>query len=55
MARTYLNALAATDPKGLPYGSILILEDYAEDLKSQIGINILYRVQGYDPKNGDWY
>ena len=53
--RLYANGVAVADPKGLPYGSILVLEDYAEDQKTRTGINILYRVRGYDPKNGDWY
>jgi hypothetical protein len=53
--RLYANGVAAVDPKGLPYGSILVLEDYTEDQRSRTGINILYRVKGYDPKNGDWY
>lgn len=53
--RLYANAVAQGDPKGLPVTSILVLEDYAADRKTRTGINILYRVQGYDPKNGDWY
>jgi hypothetical protein len=53
--RTYANTVAAADPGNLPYGSILVLEDYTEDQKQRTGINILYRVKGYDPKNGDWY
>jgi hypothetical protein len=55
IVRTYANAVAAADPKGLPYGSILVLEDFAADQKTRTGINILYRVKGYDPRNGDWY
>jgi hypothetical protein len=53
--RLYANGVAAADPKGLPYGSIVVLEDYTADQKARTGINILYRVKGYDPKNGDWY
>ena len=53
--RLYANATATADPKGLPPGSVLVLEDYAADRKTRTGINILYRVQGYDPRNGDWY
>ena len=53
--RSYVNATAAADLKGLPVGSLLVLEDYAADQKTRTGINVLYRVNGYDPKNGDWY
>ena len=53
--RAYANPVAAGDPANLPYGSILVLEDYSEDLKRRSGISVLYRVRGYDPRNGDWY
>src|SRR5258708_32492993 len=53
--RLYANATALADPKGLPPGSVLILEDYTADQKARTGINILYRVKGFDPKNADWY
>lgn len=55
LIRLYANPAARTDPKGLPAGSILVLEDYAADQRTRTGINILYRVKGYDPRNGDWY
>ncbi|MDB5349280.1 MAG: hypothetical protein JWN86_527 [Planctomycetota bacterium] len=53
--RLYANGVAAGDTKGLPYESSLVLEDYAENQRARAGINILYRVNRYDPKNGDWY
>jgi hypothetical protein len=53
--RLYANTAALADPKALPPGSILVLEAYAADQKTRTGINILYRVKGYDPKNNDWY
>jgi hypothetical protein len=53
--RSYANPVAVGDPANLPPGSILVLEDYATDQKTRTGINILYRVKGYDPANGDWY
>jgi hypothetical protein len=55
LVRTYANAVAVADLKNLPPGSILILEDYAEGQKERTGIEVLYRVKGYDPKDGDWY
>jgi hypothetical protein len=55
LVRLYADAKALADPKGLPAGSILILEDYAADQKTRTGINVMYRVKGYDPMNGDWY
>jgi hypothetical protein len=53
--RLYVNATAHADPTALPPGSVLVLEDYVADQKTRTGINILYRVKGYDPRNGDWY
>jgi hypothetical protein len=53
--RAYANGPVLADPKALPSGSIIVLEDYSEDRKSRTGINIMYRVKGYDPRNGDWY
>jgi hypothetical protein len=53
--RTYNNPVAISDPANLPPGSILVLEDYTADRKTRTGINILYRVKGYDPANHDWY
>jgi hypothetical protein len=53
--RSYANPVAVADTANLPPGSILVLEDYAADQKTRTGINILYRVKGYDPANGDWY
>jgi hypothetical protein len=53
--RTYVNPVAVGDPANLSPGSILVLEDYAADQKTRTGINVLYRVRGYDPANHDWY
>lgn len=55
LARTYANSAAAGDPRALPYDAILVLEDYAGDRKTRTGINVMYRVRGFDPAHNDWY
>lgn len=52
--KMYLNRIAAADPKGLPYGSIIIKENYDKD-KNLDAITVMYRVKGFDPDHNDWY
>lgn len=54
VSTTYANKTAAADPTVLPYGSILVREDYDSQGK-RTGINVMYRVKGADPTNNDWY
>lgn len=54
------NKLARQNPKQLPYGSILIKENYAADSKTLLAITVMYRTRGangqpWDPENRDWY
>jgi len=48
-----LKGLNAHD-KELPYGSILIKENYKPD-KTLGAITVMERVRGYNPDAGDWY
>lgn len=54
VSTTYANKVAAGDSKTLPYGSILVREDYDSQGK-RTGINVMYRVKGADPPHNDWY
>lgn len=53
--RTTGNKTAADNPGTLPYGSIIVTENYGEDQKTLNDITVMYRVQGTDPQHGDWY
>jgi len=53
--RTYANKTAAGDPKALPYGSVLVTENYDKDEKTLKDITVMYRSKGTDPQHGDWY
>lgn len=54
VSRTYANEVAAKDPESLPFGSILVREDYDDKRKRQ-SISVLYRVKDYDKEHGNWY
>lgn len=54
------NKMARHNPLKLPYGSILIKENYAADSKTLLAITVMYRTRGangqpWDPENRDWY
>jgi hypothetical protein len=54
------NRMARQNPKELPYGSILIKENYGADSKTLMAITVMYRTRGqngqpWDPENRDWY
>jgi hypothetical protein len=54
------NKMARQNPHKLPYGSILIKENYAADSKTLLAITVMYRTLGangqpWDPENRDWY
>ena len=54
VSRTYANEVAAKDAENLPFGSILVREDYDDKRKRQ-SISVLYRVKDYDKEHGNWY
>jgi hypothetical protein len=54
------NKVARQNPKQLPYGSILIKENYGADSRTLMAITVMYRTRGangqpWDPQNRDWY
>jgi hypothetical protein len=53
--RHYANKAATDNPKGLPYGSILVTENYDADKKTLKDVTVMYRSKGADPQHGDWY
>jgi hypothetical protein len=53
--KVYVNPTALQDPAAPSHGSILVIEDYADDGKTRNSISIMYRVKGADPDHFDWY
>lgn len=53
--KMYLNRTAAGNMKDLPHGSIIVKENYGPKKKKLMAVTVMYRVKGFDPKNGDWY
>jgi hypothetical protein len=53
--RSYANKTAIDGPETLPYGSILVTENYDADKKTLKAITVMYRSKGTDPQHGDWY
>ncbi len=53
--RIIANRKARSDVADMPHGSILIKENFREDGKSLLSVTIMYRSQGYDPLNNDWF
>jgi len=53
--KMYLNRVAASDPKNLPYGSIIVKENYGKDKTTLMAVTVMYRVKGFDPEHNDWY
>lgn len=54
------NRKARQNPNDLPYGSILIKENYGADSRTLMSITVMYRTRGangqpWDPENRDWY
>jgi hypothetical protein len=55
----YVNGIAmkaAREGKDvMPYGAILVKENYAQDKKTLESLTPMYRVKGYNPEGGDWF
>ena len=54
LVKTYMNRLAAGNPKTLPSGSMVIKENYSPD-KKLMAITLMYKQKGFNPEAGDWY
>ena len=53
---TYINSIAAQDPAGVPFGSILVKENFsANDRATLESTTVMQRIEGYDPDNHDWF
>lgn len=46
---------AGGDMGTMPYGSILVKENYARDGETLLSITPMYKVRGYNPGAGDWF
>jgi hypothetical protein len=54
----YVNDIALKAAKAgedMPYGAILVKENYGKDKTTLMSITPMYKDQGYDPGAGDWY
>ena len=52
--KLYANKIAAFQPLDLPMSSIIVQENYDEE-ERLIAITVMYRAEGYDPPDNDWY
>jgi len=53
--RIYANPAAQANRQALPHGTVLVKENYGDDRQTLAAITVMYRAQGFDPQNGDWY
>ena len=56
--KLYANEIAlkaAKEGKSMPYGSILVKENYAKNKKTLMAVTPMYKVHGYNPDKGDWF
>jgi len=54
----YANSLAlkaAREGKPMPYGAILVKENYDSDKETLLSITPMYKVKGYNPEQGDLF
>jgi hypothetical protein len=52
--KTYVSPDAAPDPTSIPFGAIIVKENYMED-KTLGPVTGMWRIEGYDPDNFDWF
>lgn len=53
--RVFANRTAREAVGDLPANSIIIKENYAEDKTTLVAITAMYKVDGFDAENGNWY
>jgi len=54
----YANGIAlraAREGKPMPYGAILVKENYGKDKETLMAITPMYKIEGYSPQTGDWF
>ena len=39
----------------MPYGAIIVKENYGKDKKTLMAITPMYKLKGYNPEAGDWF
>jgi len=52
--KLYGNRTAVSHSRTLPYGSIIVKENFKPD-KSLAAVTVMYRIKGFDPTHHDWY
>lgn len=55
VGQTFLNSVANHNLKQVPFGSVLVRDEYAADGRTLRNVSVMYRAKAADPKNGDWY
>ena len=56
--KLYTNApalAAAKEGKQMPYGAIVLKENYGKDGKTLMAVTPMYRVEGFNPEGDDWF
>ncbi|MEN8142415.1 MAG: cytochrome P460 family protein [Thermodesulfobacteriota bacterium] len=46
---------ALREGKAMPYGSIVLKENYGKDGKTLMALTPMYKVKGFNPGDGDWF
>jgi hypothetical protein len=54
LIKSYANKVAVENPGALPYGAILVTENYDKE-KKLMDVTVMYRSKGSAPKHADWY
>jgi len=57
LGSVYINTIALDsmkDEKGMPDGSIIVMENYTDDKKLE-GCAVMYKIKDYNPEAGDWF
>jgi hypothetical protein len=56
--KVYANGIAlkaAREGKPMPYGAIIVKENYGDDKKTLMAVTPMYKVKEYNPDAGDWF
>lgn len=56
--KVYVNDVAyqaAKEGRPMPYGAIIVKENYGKDQKTLMAVTPMYKVAGYNPDGGDWF
>ncbi len=46
---------AAREGRSMPYGAIIVKENYGKDKKTLMAVTPMYKVRDYNPQAGDWF